>query len=95
MIKLSDAIVVALISLAGIIITSAVQNKVLRGDFEKHSELQDAAIDKAISVYAAKTDERIEELTREVREHYNFARRVPVLEEKIGAMEKRVDALVK
>ena len=29
----------------------------------------------------AVTDTKLEELTREVREHNNFARRVPVLEE--------------
>lgn len=34
---------------------------------------------------------KIEALTREVREHNNFARRVPVLEEKIEQIEKRID----
>ena len=36
----------------------------------------------------AVTDTKIEELTREVREHNNFARRVPVLEEQIRALQK-------
>ena len=31
----------------------------------------------------AVTDTKLEELTREVREHNNFARRVPVMEEQI------------
>ena len=31
----------------------------------------------------AVTDTKLEELTREVRDHNNFARRVPVLEEQI------------
>ena len=31
----------------------------------------------------AVTDTKLEELTREVREHNNFAKRVPVLEEKM------------
>lgn len=34
---------------------------------------------------------KIEALTREVREHNNFARRVPVLEEKVDQIEKRID----
>lgn len=34
-------------------------------------------------------DTRIEELTREVREHNNFAKRVPVLEEKVSQLEKK------
>lgn len=32
----------------------------------------------------AVTDTKLEELTREVREHNNFARRVPILEEQMG-----------
>lgn len=31
---------------------------------------------------------RIDELTREVREHNNFAKRMPVLEEKVARLEK-------
>ena len=34
-----------------------------------------------LSTSQAVTDTKIEELTREVREHNNFARRMPVLEE--------------
>ena len=33
-------------------------------------------------------DTRIDELTREVREHNNFAKRMPVLEEKVARLEK-------
>lgn len=36
---------------------------------------------------------RIDELTREVREHNNFARRMPVVEEKISAINHRLDDL--
>lgn len=35
----------------------------------------------------AVTDTKIEELTREVREHNNFAKRVPVLEEQIRTLQ--------
>ena len=41
----------------------------------------------------AVTDTKIEELTREVREHNNFARRMPVVEEKITQLAHRVDGL--
>lgn len=43
----------------------------------------------------AVTDTKIEELTREVREHNNFARRMPVVEEKISSLARRVDGLEK
>lgn len=41
----------------------------------------------------AVTEAKLEELTREVREHNNFAKRVPVLEEKMGRVEKRINEL--
>ena len=41
----------------------------------------------------AVTDTKIEELTREVREHNNFAKRVPVMEEQIRTMERRLEEL--
>ena len=40
----------------------------------------------------AVTDEKLAELTREVREHNEFARRMPVVEERLRGMEHRVDA---
>ena len=41
----------------------------------------------------AVTDTRLEELTREVREHNNFARRVPVLEEQMKVANHRIQDL--
>lgn len=41
----------------------------------------------------AVTETRLDDLTREVREHNNFARRVPVLEEKIEVANHRIDDL--
>ena len=38
----------------------------------------------------AVTDTKLEELTREVREHNNFARRVPVLEEQMKVANHRI-----
>ena len=46
-----------------------------------------------IRTHQAVTDEKITELTREVREHNNFARRMPVVEEKIKNIECRVKNL--
>ena len=39
----------------------------------------------------AVTDEKLAELTREVREHNEFARRMPVVEERLRGMEHRVE----
>lgn len=57
-----------------------------------------AAADKTqaqISTAQAVTDTKLEELTREVREHNNFAQRVPVIEEQMKVVNHRVEDLEK
>lgn len=39
------------------------------------------------------TETKLEELTREVREHNNFAKRMPVVEEQIKVINHRIDDL--
>ena len=46
-----------------------------------------------LSTSQAVTDTKIEELTREVREHNNFARRMPVVEEQIKVINHRIEDL--
>ena len=41
----------------------------------------------------AVTETKLDELTREVREHNNFARRMPVVEEQIKVINHRIDDL--
>ena len=41
----------------------------------------------------AVTETRLDELTREVREHNNFARRIPVVEEQIKVINHRIEDL--
>lgn len=41
----------------------------------------------------AVTETKMEELTREVREHNNFAKRMPVVEEQIKVMNHRIEDL--
>ena len=41
----------------------------------------------------AVTETRLDELTREVREHNNFARRMPVVEEPIKVINHRIEDL--
>lgn len=77
-----ESIIVALItgglSLIGVIITTRNNSK------RMEQQLQTAQ---------AVTDTKIDELTREVREHNNFARRMPVLEERIKVANYRIDDL--
>ena len=41
----------------------------------------------------AVTDKKLEELTREVREHNHFAKRMPVVEEQIKVINHRIEDL--
>ena len=81
---MNEAIVVALItgglSLVGVIVTSLVT--------ARKSE-------NAIKIAQAVTDTKIQELTREVREHNNFAKRMPVVEEQIKVANHRIEDLEK
>ena len=47
----------------------------------------------AIRICQAVTDTKIEELTREVRQHNGFARRMPVVEEQIKVINHRLTDL--
>lgn len=81
---MTEAVVVALItgglSVLGVIISNIGSNK---------------KIENALSTSQAVTDCKIEELTREVREHNNFARRMPVVEQQIMDIKKDIDELRK
>ena len=81
---MSEAIIVALITGGLALIGTLVATK----------RSNSATMDKVMSemkTAQAVTDTLIAELTREVREHNNFAKRIPVLEEKIKAANKRID----
>ena len=79
---MSEAILVAVItgglSLAGVVFTCLATAK---------------KTEKAAAVAQAVTDTKLEELTREVREHNNFAVRMPVLEQEIANLKRRVSDL--
>jgi hypothetical protein len=66
------------LALIGIIITNMMSNN---------------KIEHKLETAQAVTDYKIDELTREVREHNNFAKRVPILEEKIEVANHRIKDL--
>lgn len=47
------------------------------------------------NAHDAVTDEKLAELTREVREHNDFAKKIPVIENDIKTLYKRVDEIKK
>lgn len=49
--------------------------------------------EQSMAISQAVMDTKIEELTREVRQHNNFAQRIPVIEEQIKVANHRIDDL--
>ncbi len=68
-------------------------SKDLYAKLDKQSEISDAKLDAKLEKYQAVTDTKIEELTREVRKHNEFATRVPLLEAEDKRLNERVKVL--
>lgn len=77
---LIGTIFVGICSVLGVVITNNKANR----DF-------DAKLDKAQAI----TDYKIEELTREVRLHNDFAKRIPVIEEQMKVVNHRIEDIEK
>lgn len=79
---MDSSVIVAVISgiftIGAVVITNRASNKEITHKLETHQ---------------AVTDTKIEALTAEVREHNGFARRMPVVEEKLSNLERRMDGV--
>ena len=79
---MGEAIIVALVtgglSLVGVIITNLSSNR---------------RVEQSLKTAQAVTDEKISELTREVREHNNFAKRMPIVENEIKHINAEISKL--
>lgn len=74
------SLITGLLSLAGVMLSNL---------------LSDRRREAAQKIAQAVTDARLEELTREVRLHNNFARRMPVVEEQIKILQRSLEKLEK
>lgn len=74
------SIIPSIFTLVGVIITVMSSNKKVQHTMEMSQAVMDCKLD---------------ELTREVRSHNNFAMRMPVVEEQIKVINHRIDDLEK
>lgn len=74
------SLITGLLSLAGVMLSNL---------------LSDRRRENALRTAQAVTDEQLRQLTREVREHNNFARRMPVVEKQIKVINHRLEDLEK
>lgn len=79
---MTTEILIAIIGAVGSIIGVILTNKSANDKMVQTMNTQQAV-----------TDTKLEELTREVREHNDFARRVPVVEEQIKVINHRISDL--
>ena len=84
---MSDAIIVAAISLIGTVITVLAANRHTLTELDKKSELSDAKLDAKLGRHQAVTDTKIEELTRKVEKHNNMIERTYQLEGRMTEVE--------
>lgn len=68
------SIITAIGTVLGVWITNRSQQRLMMAEFDKKLAL---------------IEQRIQALTSEVKEHNNFAKRMPVLEERISELQKR------
>ena len=85
---MSEGVIIAIISAVGSlivgIVSAVISARATGNDVQKKMEIQMAVM-----------DTKLEELTREVREHNNFAKRLPVVEEQIKVANHRIEDLEK
>ena len=79
---MNESVVVALVTASAAILSNVIL-----------SNRNSREIDHKLETHQAVTDTKLEELTREVREHNNFARRMPVLEEQMKVADHRIENL--
>lgn len=70
------SVITGVLALAGVIISNIASNRKIEAELSKAQ---------------AVTDTKLEELTREVREHNSFAQKIPVIEEQLKHMDRRLE----
>lgn len=94
---MDTGVIVALIGMASAVVTTILTvkaaNRATLAALDKKSEVTDEHLKGELKAFTQVTETRLEELTREVRQHNDFATRVPVLEEKMKVANNRIKNL--
>ena len=92
---MNEAIVAALIAGGTAIIGNIITARKSAQEMGHKLEINQREMAHKLETQQAVTDTKIEELTREVRAHNNFAQRMPVVENKIDTLDHTVHELQK
>lgn len=88
-------IIVALIAAAATIVGNIIVSRKSAQDMVHKLDINQREMSHKLETHQAVTDTKIEELTREVRAHNNFAQRMPVVEAEIKSLNSTVSSLQK
>ena len=90
-----NALITGGFTFAGVLVTNIVtiwiNNKKLINNIQTENAKVVNNVKLEFATYKASTDDKISELTREVREHNNFAQRMPVVENEIKHIEEKMN----
>lgn len=90
---MNDVVIVALITAAATIISNVLLSRKSTQEMAHKLEINQREMAHKLETQQAVTDTKIEELTREVRAHNNFAQRMPVVENEIKNLNGSVSKL--
>ena len=94
---MSDAVIVALITVTANIILqvvlAAVQSKDLLAKLQAESQLSDARLDAKLEKFQAVQNEKIDELNRRVEKHNQVVERTYALETKVAQQGEQIKTL--
>lgn len=95
LIAVIPALITSCLTFAGVLVTSSSNNKKLETNIKMENTKVLNEFRLEVTKNQAITDTKIAELTREVREHNNFAKRMPVVENNIKHIEEKIEVLHK
>lgn len=90
LIALITALIPSGITFAGVLVSNNSNKNKIVNDIKLENSKVVNDIKLEVTRNQAITDTKIEELTREVREHNNFAKRMPVVENEIKHIEEEI-----
>lgn len=89
------SVVSALLTLAGVIVTVIYGNKKARIEVDAKQQIFNVKLENQLTSSNQLMMQKVDTLAEEVREHNNYARRMPVVEQKVEDLTRRVTVIEK
>lgn len=83
-------IIIGIITLIGIVVTGLFSTKKARIDADTKQQIFNTRLENQVAASNQLMMQKVDALAAEVREHNNYARRMPVVEHKVEDLTRRV-----